>query len=84
MHPFIATLILQADQAASQVQALEGQLNNVAAEAGAGHPASQYPRDPPRFLYHNIQLVAGDLIQGLEGIVGGIHQRAEASKIPRL
>ena len=34
MHPFIATLILQADQAASQVQALEGQLNNVAAEAG--------------------------------------------------
>ena len=34
MHPFIATLILQADQAATQVQALEGQLNTAAAEAG--------------------------------------------------
>ncbi len=34
MHPFIATLILQADQAATQAQALEGQLTAAAAEAG--------------------------------------------------
>lgn len=34
MHPFIATLILQADQAATQAQALEGQLTGAAAEAG--------------------------------------------------
>ena len=34
MHPFIATLILQADEAATQAQALQGQLTAAAAEAG--------------------------------------------------
>ena len=67
MHPFIASLILQADQAATQVQALEGQLNTAAAEAGADPAAvgEEIAKPQPGFFARNSMWIMLLLIFGV-------------------